>query len=246
MLCGVANADTCVRTNFTVTYSCGAGTLADGQTLPTPSIAEYGTTFTPTSNMKTTCTPPTGYIWSGHNINVDGTEVAYSWYLQSFRYNYLTDIEITPRFVPEYATLENAMITYYGGNSTALLASAFDTSNGTWEATFWNGKITGESKCSSVEPENKGPYVSFIPTNQAEIESGSKTYSGGECYCKLTSPYLEKNPWVRLHYAYGCTLAKCTEECHKYLISNYGLSDSLRMALFSAVEEYRANLVTGE
>ena len=188
---GTANAETCVKMIYNVSYTCNGGTLSG--TLPSDTTATYGTSFSPTAITESMCTAPAGHIYGGQAIIIDDETVAYygSTSGGSFTYYYTTDIEIGPHWVPiaEPATM---IANLYDGGRTYTYTNA---ASGTWTAYFWYGVVSGASKCTTVKPANTvvGYYTGLIADYDA-IEGAS---AGGQyCYCKMTEPYIAASPWV--------------------------------------------------
>ncbi len=209
MITHVANAETCIPTTFNVTYSCNGGTLAG--TLPTAKTVEYGTSLSPTAITESMCTPPSGYVYGGQAVLVDGEEVAYynSTSSSSFTFYYTTDIEIGPHWVPVATPAALAANLGQGGRSYV-----YDKTAMTWTANFWYGAVSGVAKCSTIKPENTagGYYTGLIASDQDAIESA--TNSGQYCYCKMTEPVVSGSPWV-FYYDYSIA-SSCASDCALY------------------------------
>ena len=88
MITHVANAETCVKTTFNVTYGCGDGTVAG--TLPADATAEYNKSFTPTSLTSSICTAPDGYKINGYSVYINDIEMAF-FTSSSFTYTFAAD-----------------------------------------------------------------------------------------------------------------------------------------------------------
>ena len=204
---GMANAETCIKTAFNVSYTCNGGTLSG--TLPSNTTATYGVSFSPTAITESMCTPPSGYAYGGQAIIVDDETVAYysSTSGGSFTYYYTTDIEIGPHWVPiaEPATM---IANLYDGGRTYTYTNA---ASGTWTAYFWYGAVSGVSKCTTVKPENtaSGGSSGLIATDQSAIENA--TAGGYYCYCKMTEPNIAASPWV-FYRDYGVA-SNCASHC---------------------------------
>ena len=212
---GVANAETCVKTTYNVSYTCNGGTLSG--TLPSNTTATYGNTFYPKGLAFGTCTPPSGYAYAGQAIIVDGETVAYysSTSGGSFTYYYTTDIEIGPHWVPiaEPATMIANLYDDAGKYTKTVGAS------GTWTAYFWYGAVSGVSKCTKIKPLNTAyGYDTGLIADYDEIEGA---FAGGQyCYCKMTEPYIAASPWVfyRGDYVSSTTCASgCADICGSYV-----------------------------
>ena len=211
LMCVGAWGDTCVKTTFNVTYSCNGGTLAG--TLPADTTAQYGSSFSPTAITTSMCTAPSGYVYAGQAVMVDGETVAYynSTSSKSFTYYYTTDIEIGPHWAPVARPETLASHLYYGGRTYSYTNAA----SGTWTVEFYYGAVSGVSKCTTVKPENTaaGYYTGLIADYDA-IEGAS---AGGQyCYCKMTQPSIAAAPWV-FNNDYGSA-----SRCASYCASNCG------------------------
>ena len=210
---GVANAETCIKTTYNVSYTCNGGTLSG--TLPSSTTVNYGESFKPEAITGGMCTPPSGYIYGGQAIIIDDETVAYysSTSGGSFTYYYTTDIEIGPHWIPiaEPGTLIANMY------DTGRASSYTEGESGTWKATFWYGAVSGVSKCTTIVPENRarGGDTGFIPTDQSAIENA--TAGGDYCYCKMTEPYIAASPWVSYGELYQRCASECAKSCAKYV-----------------------------
>lgn len=214
MITHVANAETCIPTTFNVTYSCNGGTLAG--TLPTAKTVEYGTILSPTAITESMCTPPSGYVYGGQAVLVDGEEVAYyaSTRSSSFTFYYTTDIEIGPHWVP--VATPAALAANLGQEGRSYV---YDKTAMTWTTNFWYGAVSGVAKCSTIKPENTafGYDTGLIAGDQDAIESAAN--SGLYCYCKMTEPLVSGSPWVFFHdqsSASSCA-SGCVEICGYYV-----------------------------
>ena len=206
---GMANAETCIKTTYNVSYTCNGGTLSG--TLPSSGTATYASSFTPTALTTSMCTPPSGSAMYGYEILVDGKAVAYSSSTSSsFTYYYTSDIEIGPRWLPIASSSDLAVNLGVGGTTYTYVSGA----SGTWQAVFPYGIVNGLSKCTTIKPENTagGYYTGLIATDQSAIENAA---AGGQyCYCKLTEPYIAASPWV---FYYGTGRASlCASNCADY------------------------------
>ena len=228
---GVANAETCIKTAFNVTYGCNGGTMSG--TLPSSTTVTYGTSFSPTAITESMCTAPSGYVYGGQAIIVDDETVAYysSTSGGSFTYYYTTDIEIGPHWVPiaEPATM---IANLYDAGRTFTYTNA---ASGTWTAYFWYGAVSGISKCTTVKPENTAPAGSsgLIATDQSAIENA--TAGGQICYCKMTEPNLAASPWV-LYYDLGSAsncVSNCAKVCGSYVHNNDDSARRFRASVFA-------------
>lgn len=210
-VCGGAWGDTCIKTEFNVSYSCNGGTKTG--TLPSDTTATYSSYFSPTAITASMCSAPSGYVYAGQAIIIDGETVAYysNTSAKSFSYYYPTDIEIGPHWVPvaEPATL----VSHLKENG---LDSTYSTgaSSGTWAVRFYYGAVSGVSKCTNVVPENTsyGDYTGLV-ADQDAVEGA--TAGGANCYCKMTEPYIATSPWVFVNLfgnASSCA-SNCAGEC---------------------------------
>ena len=212
---GVANAETCVKVAFNVTYTCNGGTLSG--TLPSNTTANYGNRFSSTAITADMCTPPSGHVYGGQAIIIDDETVAYysSTSATSFTYYYTTDIEIGPHWVPiaEPATMIANM--YDGAREYTYTEGA----SGTWTAYFWYGAVSGVSKCTTIGPKNTGyGYVTGLIMDYDDIEGASA--DGYYCYCKMAEPYIAASPWVFFsNYGVG-QVSRCAGDC-AYKCSRY-------------------------
>ena len=227
MITHVANAETCVKTTFNVTYGCGDGTVAG--TLPTAKTVEYGTSLSPTAITESMCTPPSGYVYGGQAVLVDGEEVAYynSTSSSSFTFYYTTDIEIGPHWVPVATPAALTANLAQSGRSYV-----YDKTAMTWTANFWYGAVSGVAKCSTIKPENTagGYYTGLIASDQDAIESAAN--SGQYCYCKMTEPLVSGSPWV-FNNDYG-SASDCASNCAS-IWGNFVQSNAVfRASVFAA------------
>lgn len=229
LLTGDAYASACVQSTFNVTYSCNGGTLSG--TLPSDTTATYGKSFSPTVITEDMCTPPSGHIYAGQAILVDGVEVAYYAYnrAKKFTYYYTSDIVIAPHWA---AVAEPAVLaTNLGINGTNGTYS--NGASGTWSVKFYYGTISGISQCSTIGPENNawGYYTGILAADPEEIEAST---SGQYCYCKMTSPAINDSPWVFLFDRgnTGYCGSNCAIRCG-YHIAN---ESAFRASIFSATQ----------
>lgn len=206
MVTHAVQAETCIPTMFNVTYSCNGGTLAG--TLPSAQTVEYGTSLSPTAITESMCTPPSGYVYGGQAIIVDGEEVAYyaNTSSSSFTFYYTTDIEIGPHWVPVATPAALTANLDQRGRSYV-----YDKSSKTWTANFWYGAVSGVAKCSTIKSENaaNGYYTGLIASDQDAIESDADI--GQYCYCKMTEPLVSGSPWV-FYYNNG-SASNCASSC---------------------------------
>ena len=227
LVCIGARGDTCVPIVFNVSYTCNGGTLSG--TLPADTTAQYGSSFSPTAITTSMCAAPSGYIYAGQAVIVNGETVAYysSTSSKSFTYYYTTDIEIGPHWAP-VARPETLASNLGTSGRTYTYTSA---ASGTWMAEFYYGAVSGVSKCTTVKPENtgNGSYTGLIADYDA-VEGAS---AGGQyCYCKMTQPYIAASPWVFYIVdgsAYDCAY-RCARLCGYYV----ELSARFRASVFAA------------
>ena len=210
MVTHAVRAETCIPTTFNVTYSCNGGTLAG--TLPTAQTVEYGTSLSPTAITESMCTPPSGYVYGGQAIIVDGEEVAYyaKTSSSSFTFYYTTDIEIGPQWVP--VATPAALTANLGQSGRSYV---YDRSAMTWTAGFGYGAVSGVAKCLTIKPENTadGFSTGLIASDQDAIESAADI--GQYCYCKMTEPLVSGSPLVFLSdYSRASSCASyCARDC---------------------------------
>ena len=232
MMCGVAWGETCVKTTFNVTYSCNGGTVAG--TLPADATVQYGASFSPAAISTSMCTPPSGYIYAGQAVIVDGAEVAHytSTSAKSFTYYYTTDIEIGPHWAPVAKPETLASHLYHGGRTYTYTNAA----SGTWTVEFYYGAVSGVSKCSTIKPENTayGYYTGLLASDQDALEAAS---AGGQyCYCKMTEPYIAASPWV-FYNVYGSAsycVSACANYCGSYVAYGTDTGRRFRASVFAA------------
>ena len=205
MVTHAVRAETCVQKTFNVTYTCNGGTLAG--TLPSAQTVEYGTSLSPTAITESMCTPPSGYVYGGQAILVDGEEVAYynSTSSSSFTFYYTTDIEIGPHWLIVSPAVLAANVGVVG------LSYVGDETAKTWSTVFPYGTVSGVAKYSTIKPENKqaGWHTGLIASDQDAIESAAN--SGQYCYCKMTEPLVSGSPWVYVSEYPGTSV--CADRC---------------------------------
>ena len=209
MITHVANAETCVKTTFNVTYGCGDGTVAG--TLPDDTVAEYNKSFTPTSLTSSICTAPDGYKINGYSVYINDIEMAF-FTSSSFTYTFAADCEIRPNYVrgSDIATPEALAVNLGVGGSSYTR----DETAKTWSTVFPYGTVNGVAKCSTIQPENTagGYSTGLIASDQDAIESAAN--SGQYCYCKMTEPLVSGSPWV-FGNDYG-SASNCASYCAGY------------------------------
>lgn len=227
MVTHAVQAERCVQKTFNVTYTCNGGTLAG--TLPSAQTVEYGTSLLPTAITESMCTPPSGYVYGGQAVLVDGEEVAYyaNTSSSSFTFYYMTDIEIGPHWVP--VATPAALTANLGQSGRSYV---YDKTAMTWTANFWYGAVSGVAKCSTIKPENTsaGINTGLIASDQDAIESAAN--SGRYCYCKMTEPDISGSPWMFL-YDYS-NASTCASSCA--LNCGYRVQDNavFRASVFAA------------
>lgn len=222
MITHVANAETCVKTTFNVTYGCGDGTVAG--TLPADATAEYNKSFTPTSLTSSICTAPDGYKINGYSVYINDIEMAF-FTSSSFTYTFAADCEIRPNYVrgSDIATPE-ALAVNLGVSGSSYTR---DETAMTWSTVFPYGTVNGVAKCSTIKPENTayGYYIGLIASDQDAIESAAN--SGQYCYCKMTEPDISGSLWV--FYRDLASASSCASSC-----ANRCGDDVQRYAVFRA------------
>lgn len=186
----------CNPISFRVTYSCGDGKLAKDKVLPESRVATYGEDFKSLAFSREVCTPPSGYVFGGLGIFVDGAEVAV--YSNTggflFQYNYTSDITIMPHYIQLADSINLA-----ANLGTDAIWYGNDPVTDTWRVIFPYGMVRGVGHCSSVKPnwinyETAGT-VGYVAVNQQNLITDD-TGGGVYCYCKMTEPYYSKSKWV--------------------------------------------------
>lgn len=233
----------CAMETYNVTYSCGDGTLADGKTLPETSTATYGETVTVSAIGLKDCNPPSDeYKYGGQSIYVNGQQVAdsgrWNWkYYQntgtaagfSFKYLFLSDIEIRPKWV-KAMTKENTnayLGSYVDGYTSELgvtwnhdqrdsnLGSETDGDvPGYWAAHYPWGWMEGEAVCT---PFYENDWLSegrpfYVPVEQDKVVEQIWGYN---CYCRVTAPFESKWMFRFSNGWYGCDV-NCEATCADY------------------------------
>ncbi len=229
---GIAATNNCVKSLYTVTYGCNGGTLSG--TLPSSQTATYGATFTPTAVTKAMCTPPSGHVYAGQSILIDGKEVAYytNTSNKSFMYYYTSDIVVAPHWAP--IAEKSALAANLGASAHWDLR---DPAAMTWTVGFWYGVVSGIARCSTYKPENtaSGHYTGLtIPeSDNSTIENST---SGQYCYCRMTSPNIAGSPWVfndDTSSASNCA-SYCTDTCGFFVGRGDGNGQRFRASVFAA------------
>lgn len=223
--------DTCVKSSFNVKYGCGEGTRQGG--LLDTTTEQYGSEFTPAYYMSlSTCLPPSGYIFAGQAVRVDGKEVAWNIGadVEPFYYYYTSDIEITPHFVTVADVDTLAVNLISNGREFDYINGA----KGTWKVKFFYGVVSGVSQCSTVKPENTagGWLTGWIASDKAAIENST---SGRYCYCKMTEPYIAASPWV--FYLERSGESDCASNCARNCAHNVSEAHVFRASVFIGAVE---------
>lgn len=245
----------CVNETYTITYSCGAGTVNTdaGKVLPEPQTAVYGQNVTTQSmcandrirNLNNlTCVAPDGMAWGGYAIYVDGKKVSTHTTNGAFTFKYLfnSDIEIQPNWVGP-ASLEDLRVgtgsAQTGGyNFNYVLGWTFDTVGdgvvGTWRTYYGFGYVDGDALCSSYREsdwQTEGAPV-FIPNKQDLVgDDRVEDYWGYNCYCRIASENISFRPWV---FRSATSSAGCDNNC-----------ESMCADYFTGFELFRSVVLTG-
>lgn len=230
------NALTCATddTVYYIHYSCGDGTLADGQTLPEPTPVKYNQTVTP-QLIKSQCVGPyDGYEkWAGYQIVAEPRVVDEWGYgepivadvlsktVQSFVYKYTRDIIIQPRWVD---SLGNERELVYGG----MEYSATNGVRGEWEFTSWGGYTYGVSFCGEKIASNTASDIALAMMNSAsknwimpEYNDTEAGVLGPVCYCNenaCDSYYGRGWVQVKVYETVDACSAECATTCGKSMM----------------------------
>ena len=208
-------AETCVGENWTVSYSCGKGTVKSK--LPENQVATYGSEFTPVLLNTNYCTPPSGMVIYGIEIWVgDSYNGAFSGTGAKFMYYYASDVVIKPRYMG-VADI-NKLWALRGINGKSY---TYDNPGRTWQAVFPYGTVSGIAACSNVKPKNSSP--GWTAALVAEDQSAITEEGGRFCYCKMTEPHAVASPWgYMLNYesATQCSL-NCASTCGFYTMQSF-------------------------
>ena len=208
-------AETCIGENWTVSYSCGKGTVKNK--LPENQVATYGSEFTPVLLNTEYCTPPSGMAISGIEIWVgDSYNGAFSKTGAKFMYYYASDVVIKPRYVGVADINKLWVLRGFSGESRT-----YNASGRTWQAVFPYGTVSGIAACSNVKPKNLSP--GWTAALVAEDQSAIKEEGGLFCYCKMTEPHAVASPWVfMLNYEYAaqCSVG-CASTCGSYAMHGF-------------------------
>ena len=219
---GIATTNNCVKSLYTVTYSCNGGKAAG--TLPSSHTATYGATFSPTAVTDEMCTPPSGHVYAGQSILIDGEEVAYytNTTSKSFMYYYTSDIVVAPHWAP--IAEKSALVANLGAAGRSFV---YDGTAMTWTTNFWYGAVSGIARCSTFSPENTGyGYYTGLTMSESDNSTIENSTSGQYCYCRMTSPNIAGSPWV-FHSAYNAEVY-CASYCAQYCGSAGNDSDNAR------------------
>lgn len=223
--------DTDTAKTYTITYSCGDGTVVS---LPAAKTVTYGTTVSAQALGGTYCTPPSGNVYAGLEVLGSDGNVQATFYgtgALSFKYLYDRDIVVQPKYITGFSqdnmvAAADIVATSYSGNTSA----------NTWNAKFFYGDVSGIDKCTSIVAQNANNdvYVGFVPDDQTGVTDS--TEEGIYCYCKMTSPAFENTPWV-LGGKYASASAcrnDCAPRCSWILTT--GGATSYRQILFSSMD----------
>ena len=214
-------AETCIGKNWTVSYSCGKGTVKNK--LPENQVATYGSEFTPVLLNTEYCTPPSGMAISGIEIWVgDSDNGACSKTGAKFMYYYASDVVIKPRYMGVADINKLWVLRGFNGESRT-----YNASGRTWQAVFPYGTVSGIAACSNVKPKNSSP--GWTAALVAEDQSAITEEGGRFCYCKMTEPHAAASPWVfMLNYenASMC-FSGCASSCGFYTINAFVFRTSL-------------------
>ena len=214
-------AETCIGENWTVSYSCGKGTVKNK--LPENQVATYGSEFTPVLLNTEYCTPPSGMAISGIEIWVgDSYNGAFSKTGAKFMYYYASDVVIKPRYMGVADINKLWVLRGVSGESRT-----YNASGRTWQAVFPYGTVSGIAACSNVKPKNLSP--GWTAALVAEDQSAITEEGGLFCYCKMTEPHAVASPWVFMlnyEYASGCS-SNCASTCGFYTLNTFVFRTSL-------------------
>lgn len=233
----------CAMETYNVTYSCGDGTLAEGKTLPEATTATYGATVTLSAIDRVVCNPPSDeYKYGGQSIYVNGKQVAdsgrWNWtYYQgmgsavgfSFKYLFLTDIEVQPKWV-KAVTPEN---------TNAYLGSYYDSYTSEQGLT-WVSDPRDKDVWSETDGDVPGYWAAYYPWGWVEGEAICTGYSEGDwksqgrpfyvavgqekiieqiwglnCYCRITAPF-ESKWFYRFSEGWQACDVNCEATCADY------------------------------
>ena len=215
-------AETCIGENWTVSYSCGKGTVKNK--LPENQVATYGSEFTPVLLNTDYCTPPSGMAISGIEIWIgDSYNGAFSKTGAKFMYYYASDVVIKPRYMG--AVDINKLWALRGINGKSY---KYDNPGRTWQAVFPYGTVSGIAACSNVKQKSsaRGWHAGVVAEDQSAI-----TEDGGVvCYCKMTEPYAVASPWVM--YGVWEDASDCVSVCSQDCAMRVQSSDIFRTSLF--------------
>ena len=208
-------AETCVGKNWTVSYSCGKGTVKNK--LPENQVATYGSEFTPVLLNTEYCTPPSGMAISGIEIWVgDSYNGAFSKTGAKFMYYYASDVVIKPRYMGVADINKLWVLRGFSGENRT-----YNASGRTWQAVFPYGTVSGIAACSNVKPKNSSP--GWTAALVAEDQSAITEEGGRFCYCKMTEPHAVASPWVfMLPYENASMCSSgCASTCGFYTMQSF-------------------------
>ena len=247
----------CVNETYTIKYDCGAGTVADGKTLPESQTVTYGETVTLErlatadrfwgSLSSLICTAPDGLAWGGIAIYVGDNRVAtYGTNTAvSFVYNFTSDITVRPNWVGPATADDLRAAMGSGGNgadgyewSQTMGYSAHSPNRetiGTWRAYYDFGYVEGDALCTTYMESDftsTGGAI-YIPRKQdLDNADRSEPYYGNVCYCRVKNvPGLDFTPWV---FRFSSSWEGCDNNCEGNC-ADY----------FAGVEWYRSTVLTG-
>ena len=219
IVCGDSN----LSSGFKIHYSCGAGTLKSGQTLPESTSVVFGASVQPVNITTTYCTAPANHVWNGQEIVVNGEVVAFNTTRgasPTFKYKYTHDITVQPHWVPLVTKeLAESTLDLYIGHENGLTGSRFETnwSNWTWTSIGYAFYLQGAAFCSPIEPQNTNLSAGIIPNNQTELEAeyARRARDGRVCYCKMTNPSVEGSRWIvgNIYPSAGSCTYDCVSMC---------------------------------
>ena len=215
-------AETCIGKNWTVSYSCGKGTVKNK--LPENQVATYGSEFTPVLLNTEYCTPPSGMAISGIEIWVgDSYNGAFSKTGAKFMYYYASDVVIKPRYMG--AVDINKLWALRGVNGESY---TYDNPGRTWQTVFPYGTVSGIAACSNVKQKSSVP--GWNAGVVAEDQSAITEEGGVVCYCKMTEPHTAASPWVMANTYTNASI--CSANCALNCGNSARISAFFRTSLF--------------